>query len=73
MRGGFVVTQGHKLYEELGTLACFVDTAMHANSMATPQIMSSSTQLPVAASNLRNLKSLTEDGTLEVIRLTELI
>lgn len=66
-------TQGHKLYEELGTLARFVDTAMHAISAATPQLMSSSTQLPTAASHLSDLKQMTEDGTLEVMRLTELV
>ncbi len=66
-------TQGHKLYEELGTLARFVDTAMHTISVATPQIMSSSAQLPTAASHLSDLKKMTEDGTLEVMRLTELV
>lgn len=66
-------TQGNKLYEELGTLARFVDNAMQAISAATPQIMSSSTQLPTAASHLSDLKKMTEDGTLEVMRLTELV
>ncbi|MDH4152395.1 MAG: protein phosphatase CheZ [Nitrospira sp.] len=66
-------TQGHKLYEELGSLARFVDNAMNAISSATPQIMSSSTQLPTAAAHLTDLKKMTEDGTLEVMRLTELV
>lgn len=66
-------TQGHKLYEELGTLARFVDNAMHTISAAAPQIISSSTQLPTAASHLSDLKKMTEDGTLEVMRLTELV
>lgn len=66
-------TQGHKLYEELGALARFVDNAMHAISAATPQIMSSSTQLPTAAVHLSDLRKMTEDGTLEVMRLTELV
>lgn len=65
--------QGHKLYEELGTLARFVDNAMHTISAAAPQIISSSTQLPTAASHLSDLKKMTEDGTLEVMRLTELV
>ncbi|MBH0210423.1 MAG: hypothetical protein HP495_18230 [Nitrospira sp.] len=65
--------QGHKLYEELGALARFVDNAMHAISAAAPQIISSSTQLPTAASHLSDLKKMTEDGTLEVMRLTELV
>jgi len=68
-----VETQGHKLYEELGSLARFVDNAMNAISSATPQIMSSSTQLPTAAAHLTDLKKMTEDGTLEVMRLTELV
>jgi chemotaxis protein CheZ len=68
-----VEPQGHKLYEELGGLARFVDNAMHAISAATPQILSSSTQLPTAASHLNDLKKMTEDGTLEVMRLTELV
>ena len=63
----------HKLYEELGALARFVDHAMKAISAASPQIMSSSTQLPVAASHLSDLSKMTEDGTLEVMRLTEMI
>lgn len=65
--------QGHKLYEELGALTRFVDNAMRAISAASPQIISSSTQLPAAASHLTDLSKMTEDGTLEVMRLTEMI
>ncbi|MBX3330731.1 MAG: protein phosphatase CheZ [Nitrospira sp.] len=65
--------QEHKLYEELGALARFVDSAMKAISAASPQIMSSSSQLPAAASHLSDLSKMTEDGTLEVMRLTEMI
>ncbi|HWV46616.1 MAG TPA: protein phosphatase CheZ [Nitrospira sp.] len=65
--------QEHKLYGELGALARFVDQAMNAISAASPQIMSSSTQLPAAASHLSDLSKMTEDGTLEVMRLTEMI
>ncbi len=63
----------HKLYEELGTLTRFVDSAMKAISAASPQIMSGSTQLPAAVSHLSDLSKMTEDGTLEVMRLTEMI
>jgi chemotaxis protein CheZ len=63
----------HKLYEELGALARFVDNARNAISVASPQIMSSSTQLPTAASHLSDLSKMTEDGTLEVMRLTEMM
>ena len=65
--------QEHKLYEELGALARFVDNAKNAISAAGPQIMSSSTQLPTAASHLSDLSKMTEDGTLEVMRLTEMM
>lgn len=65
--------QEHKLYDELGALARFVDQAMKAISAACPQIMSSSTQLPAAASHLSDLSKMTEEGTLEVMRLTEMI
>lgn len=65
--------QEHRLYDELGALARFVDHAMKAISTAAPQIMSSSTQLPTAASHLGDLSKMTEDGTLEVMRLTEMI
>ncbi len=65
--------QEHKLYEELGALARFVDNAMKAISAVSPQIVSSSAQLPAAASHLSDLSKMTEDGTLEVMRLTEMI
>ena len=63
--------RGHKLYEELGELARFVETAMKAISEASPQITSSAAQLPTAASHLADLSKMTEDGTMEVMRLTE--
>lgn len=65
--------RGHKLYEELGDLARFVDNAMKTISNVGPQILSSSQQLPTASSHLSDLNKMTEEGTLEVMRLTELI
>ncbi len=65
--------QGYKLYEELGELARFVETAMRTISEASPEIISSTSQLPAASSHLRDLTKMTEDGTLEVMRLTEII
>ena len=65
--------QEHRLYEELGSLARFVDSARNAISAASPQIISSSTQLPTATSHLSDLNKMTEDGTLEVMRLTEMM
>jgi chemotaxis protein CheZ len=72
-RGGRVQQPGHKLYEELGELARFVENAMKALSEIGPQILSESTHLPMASSHLSDLKQMTEDGTLEVMRLTEMI
>lgn len=66
-------TQPQKLYEELGGLARFVETAMSTISNAGPQIAASTTQLPTASSHLNDLSKLTEDGTLEVMRLTEIM
>lgn len=65
--------RGHKLYEELGDLARFVENAMKTISNVGPQIVSSSQQLPTASSHLSDLNKMTEEGTLEVMRLTELI
>ncbi|HBR48905.1 MAG TPA: hypothetical protein DEA71_02360 [Nitrospira sp.] len=65
--------RGHKLYEELGDLARFVENAMKAISSAGPQLVSSSQQLPTASTHLSDLNKMTEEGTLEVMRLTELI
>lgn len=65
--------QEHRLYEELGSLARFVDSARNAISAASPQIISSSIQLPTATSHLSDLSKMTEDGTLEVMRLTEMM
>jgi chemotaxis protein CheZ len=71
--GGSVENGGHKLYEELGELARFVKDTMRTLSEASPQLTSSSVQLPAAATHLSDLKQMTEDGTLEVMRLTEMI
>ncbi|TKB65734.1 MAG: hypothetical protein E8D52_15140 [Nitrospira sp.] len=68
-----MANQEHRLYEELGSLARFVDSARNAISAASPQIISSSTQLPTATSHLSDLSKMTEDGTLEVMRLTEMM
>ena len=73
MEGGSVEQQVNKLYEELGGLARFVENAMKTISDVGPQIMSSSAQLPTASSHLKDLNKMTEEGTLEVMRLTEII
>jgi chemotaxis protein CheZ len=63
----------HKLYEELGELARYVENATKTIAEVGPQILSHSTQLPTASSHLSDLNKMTEEGTLEVMRLTELI
>lgn len=62
-----------KLYAELGELARFVEHAIRALSQARVPIASSSAGLPAATSHLNDLNKMTEDGTLEVMRLTEMI
>lgn len=62
-----------KLYGELGELARFVEHAIRALSQAKAPISSSSAGLPAATAHLNDLNKMTEDGTLEVMRLTEVI
>ncbi len=65
--------RGQQLYGELGDLARFVESAMKAISGVGPQLIASSQQLPTASSHLSDLNKMTEEGALEVMRLTELI
>lgn len=62
-----------KLYAELGELAKFVDTAMRKLAEVGTPMLHSSAQLPQAATHLQDLNRMTEEGTHEVMRLTELI
>jgi chemotaxis protein CheZ len=62
-----------KLYAELGELARFVEHAIRAINQVRAPIVSSSAGLPAATSHLNDLNKMTEDGTLEVMRLTEMI
>src|SRR5574340_1101115 len=62
-----------KLYEELGELARFIDTTMRTLSEFSAPVNSSTEQLPQAVSHLTNLKTLTEQGTHEVMRQVEAI
>lgn len=63
-------TNGH-LYAELGELARYLDTTLRKIDVVGAPINTMSTQLPQAASHLEGLTKLTEEGTLEVMRLTE--
>jgi chemotaxis protein CheZ len=62
-----------KLYDELGELARFIDTTMRTLSEFSAPVNSSTEQLPQAVSHLTNLKTLTEQGTHEVMRQVEAI
>ncbi|MCP9470673.1 MAG: protein phosphatase CheZ [Nitrospira sp.] len=61
------------LYGEIGALARFVENAMRAVSEVGRPLMESSAQIPTVASHLTDLVRMTEDGVMEVMRLTELI
>lgn len=63
-------TNGH-LYAELGELARYLDTTLRKIDQVGAPINTMSTQLPQAASHLEGLTKLTEEGTHEVMRLTE--
>ncbi len=64
---------GNRLYEELGELARYVESAMRALNQVRGPITSGSASLPEATSHLIDLNKMTEDGALEVMRLTETI
>lgn len=57
-----------KLYEELGELARFIDTTMKTLSEFSTPVSTSTEQLPQALTHLTNLKTMTEQGTHEVMR-----
>lgn len=73
VKGGPVQQNGHQLYDELGELARFVEKAMRTISEIREPIVSGSAGLPMASSHLVDLNKMTEEGTLEVMRLTEMI
>jgi len=62
-----------KLYAELGELARFVENAMRKLAEIGQPMLNSSAQLPQAATHLQDLNKMTEEGTHEVMRLTEII
>jgi len=63
-------TNGH-LYAELGDLARYLDTTLRKLDDAGAPLTTMSAQLPQAATHLEGLTKLTEEGTHEVMRLTE--
>lgn len=62
-----------KLYEELGELARFIDTTMKTLSEFSTPVSTSTEQLPQALTHLTNLKTMTQQGTHEVMRQVEAI
>ena len=65
---------GHvKLYDELGELARYLDSAMRKMAEVGAPIVADSAQLPQATAHLLDLNKMTEEGALEVMRLTEII
>ena len=62
-----------KLYEELGELARYLESAMRKVAEVGAPMVANSAQLPQATAHLLDLNKMTEDGTLEVMRLAEII
>jgi chemotaxis protein CheZ len=62
-----------KLYDELGELARYLDTAMRKIAEIGAPMVANSAQLPQASAHLLDLNKMTEEGTHEVMRLAEVI
>ncbi len=62
-----------KLYDELGELARYIETAMRKMAEVGAPVVAGSAQLPQATAHLLDLNKMTEEGTLEVMRLTEIV
>ena len=62
-----------KLYDELGELARYLESAMRKMAEVGAPMAADSAQLPQAAAHLLDLNKMTEEGTLEVMRLTEIV
>jgi chemotaxis protein CheZ len=73
MQEAIVLNGNVKLYDELGELARYLETAMRKISEIGAPMLANSAQLPQATAHLLDLNKMTEEGTLEVMRLTEII
>ena len=62
-----------KLYEELGELARYLESAMRKVAEVGAPMLANSAQLPQATVHLLDLNKMTEEGTLEVMRLIEIM
>jgi chemotaxis protein CheZ len=68
-----VLNANIKLYGELGELARYLESAMRKVSEIGAPLASDNAALPQATAHLLDLNKMTEEGTLEVMRLTEMI
>ncbi len=68
-----VLNGNPKLYDELGELARYIETAMRKMAEVGAPMVAGSAQLPQATAHLLDLNKMTEEGTLEVMRLTEIV
>ena len=73
MREATVLNGNVKLYDELGELARYLESAMRKMAEVGAPMVANSAQLPQATVHLLDLNKMTEEGTLEVMRLTEII
>lgn len=62
-----------KLYDELGELARYLETAMRKIAEVGAPMVANSAQLPQASAHLLDLNKMTEEGAHEVMRLAEVI
>ena len=73
MQEATVLNGSPKLYDELGELARYLETAMRKMADVGAPMVAGSAQLPQATAHLLDLNKMTEAGTMEVMRLTEII
>ena len=68
-----VLNGNPKLYDELGELARYIETTMRKMAEVGAPMVAGSAQLPQATAHLLDLNKMTEEGTLEIMRLTEIV
>jgi chemotaxis protein CheZ len=73
MQEATVLNGNVKLYDELGELARYLESAMRKMAEVGAPMVANNAQLPEATAHLLDLNKMTEEGTLEVMRLTEII
>jgi chemotaxis protein CheZ len=73
MREATVLNGNVKLYDELGELARYLESAMRKMAEVGAPMVANNAQLPQATTHLLDLNKMTEEGTMEVMRLAEII